>query len=184
MKIKNVRYLLWVCLLVFGCSIKPPEIKITGDMTALEQEVLGTYSQVEEDTWMIASSRGPQASDVKKMSPEKNQVLEAMRTQKFNEDDVNELKEKRYIGENNRGFLEIRDQDQLQHQQETYRFIQTIVNEENQSREVIMNRVIEVNNTLKDKNREDILSVFAKMYQENSADGTWIQTPNGNWIQK
>jgi len=118
------------------------------------------------------------------MSPEKNQVLEAMRTQKFNEDDVNELKEKRYIGENNRGFLEIRDQDQLQHQQETYRFIQTIVNEENQSREVIMNRVIEVNNTLKDKNREDILSVFAKMYQENSADGTWIQTPNGNWIQK
>lgn len=168
----------------FTCSIKPPEVRLTGDVTALEQEVLGTYSQVEEDTWMIASTRGSQGTVTVKTSPEKDQVLEAMRTQKYNKDDVDEFKQKGYVGENNRGFLEIRDPENLEDQREVYSFVQTIVTEENRSREVIMNRVIEVNTSLREKNREDILSVFAKMYQENSLDGTWIQNQNGKWIKK
>ena len=182
---KACRLIVVFVFLVFTvCSIKPPEVRVTGEVTALEQEVLGTYSQVEEDTWMIASTRGPQGNETVKTSSEKNQVLEAMRTQKFNKDDVDEFKQKGYVGENNRGFLEIRNRENLENKQETLRFVQTIVNEENQSREVIMSRVIEVNTTLKDKNREDILAVFAKMYQENSSDGTWIQNPEGNWIKK
>jgi len=182
---KGCRWFGFLIFLIFlTCSIKPPEVRVTGEVTALEQEVLGTYAQVEEDTWMIASTRGPQGSESVKMSPEKNRVLEAMRTQKFNKDDVDEFKQKGYVGENNRGFLEIRNAEDLENQSETLRFIQEIVTEENQSREVIMNRVIEVNTSLKDKNKEEVLAVFAKMNQENSSDGTWIQKPDGNWIKK
>lgn len=167
-------------LLFSGCSIKAPEVRVTGEMTALEKEVIGTYRQIEEDTWMVASTRSS-ADRKTKISEEKKQVLDARRRQQFNQDDLNEFKRNGLVGENNQGFVEIRESSPDTARSE---LVRTIVSEENTDREVIMSRVIELNETLQGAVRENVLGVFASMYQRESPRGTWIQDPDGKWKQK
>jgi len=180
---KNFLVLLAV-FLILSCSIKAPEVRVTGEKTALEREVVGTYHQMEEDTWMIASTRGGKAEKEVKVSPEKRKVLEALQEQKFNKDDVDEFKKKGYVGENNKGFLEIRPSKELAKDPEKMKLVEEIVQEENADREVIMNRVIELNSSLKKAVKKNVLAIFARMNQENSPKGTWIQNQNGKWIRK
>jgi len=139
---------------------------------------------MEEDTWMIASSRSMKGEGEVKISPEKRKVLDALQGQKFNKDDIDEFKRKGYVGENNEGLLEIRPSDALSGDTEQMNMVQEIVQEENDDREIIMGRVIELNDSLKKENENDIHSIFAKMNQENSPDGTWIQMPDGRWVRK
>jgi uncharacterized protein YdbL (DUF1318 family) len=173
-----------VILVMSGCSIKAPEVRVTGEKTALEQEVVGTYHQMKEDTWMIASTRAVQSDSGVVISPEKRRVLEAIQSQKFNKDDIDEFKKLGYVGENNRGFLDVRQSDALDIDPETKKLVQDVVLEENQNREIIIERVIELNDDLKNTGRENILAVFAQMNQENSLSGTWIQRTTGEWIKK
>jgi uncharacterized protein YdbL (DUF1318 family) len=175
---------LFLLTLTFSCSIRAPEVRVTGEKTSLEREVVGTYEQMEEDTWMIASTRSERSEEEVKISPEKRRVLEVLQEQKFNKDDVDEFKEKGYVGENNQGFLEIRSPEKVAENPEEMELVQEIVREENNDREIIMERVIELNDNLKKSHREEIFGIFARMNQENSPSGTWIQKSNGDWVRK
>ncbi len=167
-----------------SCSIKPPEVRVTGEMTALEKEVVGTYRQIDQDTWMVASTRSDTPQKTVTISPEKKRVLDAKQRQRFNQDDVEEFKKKGYVGENNQGFLAVMDTTKLGEDAENASLVKTIVQEENQDREVIIDRVIELNESLKNAVRENILAIFAEMNQKNSPVGTWIQDQLGKWMQK
>ena len=167
-----------------GCSIKAPEVQVTGEMTALEREVVGTYREMEEDTWMIASTRAAKAESEVKISPEKRKVLDALQEQKFNKDDIDEFKRLGFVGEDNQGLLAIRPSGTLENDPERMSLVDEIVREENADREIIMERVVELNDTLKKSNREEILAVFAKMNRENSPKGTWVQRSDGSWVKK
>jgi uncharacterized protein YdbL (DUF1318 family) len=172
-------------LLLFSvCSIKAPEVQVTGEKTALEKEVLGTYERLEEDTWMIASSRSARKTENGVISIQKEKVLEAMQRQKFNKDDVDEFKRQGYLGENNQGLLELRSVESLQNNPESLKLVKDIMAEENEDRITIRNRVIELKSSLQEQSREEILAVFAKMYQSNSEKNVWIQKADGSWIQK
>lgn len=170
--------------MVTGCAIKAPEVHITGEKTALEREVVGTYHEMEEDTWMIASTRSTKGEGDVKISPEKKKVFEALREQKFNKDDIEEFKKEGYIGEDNQGLIQVRPSEKIKSDSELTNLIQAIVQEENRDREIIMGRVIELNDSLKKSNRQEILNIFARMNQENSIKGTWIQKGDGSWIKK
>ncbi len=173
-----------VLVLVIGCSIKPPEVKVTGEKTALEQEIIGTYHQMREDTWMVASTRSAEGPQQAAMSTEKKKVLEALQQQEFNKDDVDEFKKKGYVGEASDGSLIVRSGENAKIAEEQSKLVQDIVQEENQCRQAVMQRVVELNDALKKAVPKDVLAVFAKMYQDNSPKGTWIQDPVGNWIKK
>jgi len=175
---------LFLVLLGSECSIKAPEVRVTGEKTSLEKEVVGTYQEMEEDTWMIASTRAVSGEGELKISPEKRKVLEALQEQKFNKDDIDEFKRSGMVGENREGFLEIRTSKELEEDPEKIKLIQEIVQEENKNREVIMERVIELNSSLKNANREEIYSIFAKVNQDNSPSGSWIQQADGSWVKK
>ncbi len=180
-------FVLSACAAAFlfaACSIKAPEVRLTGEMTALQRDVLGTYQTLEQDTWMIASTRSASDGQRPAVSDERRQVLQAMRQQKFNKDDIDEFKQKEYVGENNLGFLEIRENEQLKNNEERMIFVIEIVTEENDDREIILNRVIELKTDLQSASIEDIKKVFAQMYQDNSARGTWIQREDGQWVKK
>lgn len=171
-------------MLLLACSVQAPEVRVTGEKTALEQEVLGTYERLEEDTWMVASSRAARKEDAGNLSEDKSNVLEAIRRQKFNKDDIDEFKRRQFAGEAGNGLLEIRvdalpTEDSLQVQ-----LVHEIVAEENTDRSVIMNRVIELKTSLQEASREEVTKIFARMYQGNSEKGVWIQTPDGSWSRK
>ena len=80
----------------------------------LFEEALGAYEELEEDTWMVASTRSADEDTIIILSPEKRRALDAIQRQKFNKDDIDEFKMKEYVGENNRGFLEIRSLEELE----------------------------------------------------------------------
>jgi uncharacterized protein YdbL (DUF1318 family) len=167
-----------------ACSIKPPEVKVTGEKTALEREIIGTYHQMREDTWMVASTRSTDERQPVVMSAEKKKVLEALQQQEFNKDDVEEFKKKGYVGESGDGSLVVRGGDDLKRDAEQSNLVRDIVQEENQCRQAVLQRVVELNDALKKAVPKDVLSVFAKMYQDNSPKGTWIQKPAGDWVRK
>ncbi|HDQ44872.1 MAG TPA: DUF1318 domain-containing protein [bacterium] len=171
-------------LLAASCSVKAPEVRVTGEMTALEKEVLGTYRQIEQDTWMVASTRSSETGQTASLSPEKKRVLDAKQRQRFNQDDVEEFKKKGFVGEDNQGFLAIMESEGLGRDPDRAALVKTIVGEENADRELIIDRVIELNENLKNTVRNQVLAIFAEMNQKNSPVGTWIQDQVGKWIKK
>ena len=184
------RQILILCSLLFaflaGCSIKAPEVSVTGEKTALEEEVLGTYSDIEmeAETWMMASTRAARGEGDVKVSSEKKKVFEAIQAQKFNKDDIDEFKRKGYVGENNKGFLEVRSPAELKDNPAAGKFVMEIVDSENKDRKTIMDRVIELKDSLKQAVKDDVLNAFAQIKQKESPRGTWIQLPDGEWIKK
>lgn len=169
-----------------SCSVRLPEVvNVTGEKTSLEKEILGTYSLMREDTWMAASTRAPApAPETRVMSPEKKRSLEALQQQAFNRDDVEEFKARGWVGETNDGRVVRRQTGDSGISPEERRFVDEILAEENSDREVIVDRVVELNDALKKAVRADVTGVFAKMYQDNSPNGTWIQKPDGTWVRK
>jgi len=174
--------ILLIYMVLCSCTIRAPELRVTGEKTVLEREVIGTYDQIRQDTWMIASTRGTSQRQ-SAVSPEKKKVLEAVQRQKFNKDDIEEFKKQGFAGENIRGFLDIRRQI-LSAEKNRAQLVRDIVAEENEDREIIINRIIEINGSLTESARKNIEQVFARMYQENSPRGTWIQNEDGTWHKK
>ena len=91
-------------VIALSCSVKAPVVEVTGEKTALEKEVLGTYRDIEmeADTWMMASTRAARGEGDVKISTERKKVFQAIQEQKFNKDDIDEFKQKigDYLGIN------------------------------------------------------------------------------------
>ncbi len=167
-----------------GCSIKAPEVTVTGEKTSLEKQVLGTYEEIQNDADMVASTRALTGKKPPVMSIEKKLVLKAIQNRKFNQDDVEEFERMGILGENSRGLLEIVDKKRLEKDPELKKRVLTILTEENHDRQIIMDRVVQVNQSLKNATPDEVRAVFAKMNRQNSKPGTWVQLPNGKWVKK
>jgi len=176
--------LLLLFLLTFsGCAIQTPEVRITGEKTALENQILGQYARLEEEVWMVVSYRAPDSAEVS-LSEGRRQVLEAIRDRMFNRDDVENFKKEEVAGEALTGLLEIRPTDKY-NQDNGYRtLVDTVVTQENRDRRVIMVRIVELETDLDTKEPEKVAEVFARLNQEGSPKGTWIEVSQGKWAKK
>lgn len=170
--------------LVVGCSVRAPEVQVTGEKTALENQVIGTYQQVADESWMIASTRSADSAQKAQMATEKKEVLDAVQNRKFNKDDIDEFKREGALGENNQGFLELRPLPRLEQDPEYRNLVVRIMNEENRDRKIIYDRVLELNPNASRAGASAVYAVFAKMNIEEAAPGTWIQDEDGTWRRK
>lgn len=172
-------------LLALNCSVKAPEVNVTGEKTALENQVIGTYQEIEQDAWTLASVRSTKPGQQQPaMSGEKKRVLEAVQGRKFNKDDIDEFKKAEIVGESNQGLLEIRNYQKLESDPEMKNRVTKIVATENEYRRVIMDRIIVLNDSAAQAGTDTVAKIFAKMNQDNSEPGTWIQTGEGKWLKK
>lgn len=176
--------LLFITGLIVHCSVRAPEVTVTGEKTALENQVIGTYELIEGDTWMIASTRGSTQGTSQKMSVDKRQVLEAIQNRKFNKDDIDEFKEDGVLGENNHGFLEIRETDAYTTDEKYKRRVNEITTEENRDREIVYARVLQVNEAAAEAGQEKVHEIFSKLNHDTSEPGTWLQLADGTWVKK
>jgi hypothetical protein len=170
-------------LLCCGCAIQTPEVRITGEKTALENQILGHYARLEEEVWMLLSYRAPNA-DQPTISQERQQVLQSMRNRMFNRDDIQEFKADGVVGEAITGLLEIRPTSNYEKDELYRKRVDTIVEEENHDRQVIMVRIVELETNLDTQERDKIAMVFARLNQEGSPKGTWIEISEGQWERK
>jgi uncharacterized protein YdbL (DUF1318 family) len=171
-------------LLLAACSVNAPEMKFTGEKTALENQILGAYNQVKEDVWMVASVRAANPDSQITISDEKRAVLTAMQNQEFNKDDIEEFKRDGAVGENAKGLLEIRLLARLESDADYRKLVEEIVAEENHDRQIVMQRIIDLNPSLQTTGAAEVENFFAKRNRENAKPREWIQTPEGEWIKK
>lgn len=171
-------------LLIFlfsSCTVKIPDIKITGEKTALENQVMGEYAKVKEDAWMIASERG--AGDIK-ITADRKDIVEAVRDREFYKDDVNEMKIKSIIGENQQGQIELVDAEKLGKLDPVFRnTVMLVLEKENKARALIMQRIIETDVKF-NSNPEVVYESFFNMNLSESPQGTYYRNNKGDWSKK
>jgi len=177
---------IFFCLILSfaACTIHTPEMKFTGEKTALENQILGTYNQVREDVWMVASVRAANPDSQITLSDEKRAVLTAIQNREFNKDDVDEFKHDGAVGENARGLLEIRPLPRLQTDANYRKLVEEIAAEENSDRQIIMQRIIEINPNVQATGVTEVEKVFAKLNRDSARTGEWMQLPAGEWVKK
>lgn len=177
--------LIFSALIGLNCSVKAPEVNITGEKTALENQVIGTYQEIEEEAWTLTSVRSTNpGQQAPVMSQEKKRVFEAVQGRKFNKDDIDEFKQAGFVGETNEGMLVVRDHEKLNADAELKNRVTTIVENENNYRKVIMERIVVLNEQASEAGETTVGRIFSKMNQDNSAPGTWIQSDDGTWVKK
>jgi len=167
--------------LFLNCSIKSPEFTITGQKTNLEQQVLGSYQHLRDDAIVTTSVRT--SGDALQSDGQQQVVLQAMRNQKFNKDEIDELKRDKVVGENNRGFLEVRATSKYESDDSYKKLVDSLVDVENNDRRIIYQRVL-LMSQLSQEEEQQTHSIFANMQIEQSPPGTPIQQPSGEWIEK
>ncbi|MBU4486201.1 MAG: DUF1318 domain-containing protein [Candidatus Delongbacteria bacterium] len=174
-------FFLILIILLTSCTVIIPDIKITGEKTALENQVMGEYAKIKEDAWMIASERGSGQINI---TADRKDVVEAVRDREFNKDDINEMKIKSIFGENQKGLLEVVDQKEIDKLDKILKDNALIVFEkENKARVLIMQRIIETD--IKYNSAPDeVYESFFNMNLSESPDKTFYKNKKGEWLRK
>ncbi|MEZ4742754.1 MAG: DUF1318 domain-containing protein [Bdellovibrionota bacterium] len=172
--IANFLYLPLIC----SCAFK---FEVTSQKTALENQILGQYKELEDDLILNSSVRGDE--DNIKLTP----VELAKQNQKFNLDDIDELKRNEIIGEANTGELEILPITAGKRKDATHfqiKLSKILVAEENKDRKTIWLHIIANNKNLTKNNLKEVQLSFANQIAQESPIGYWIQNKNGTWEKK
>lgn len=175
--------------LLAGCSFN---FELTSQKTALENQVMGSYKELDDDVIMMASVRGV-SKDGKKTktyvpgSDSAKKAITAKQNQDFNRDDLDDLKQKQIIGENSSGDVVILPKDvgaTPSADSPDLLLAQTLIKEENRDRETIVERIVVSNENLSTKDLPAAKKTYQKKMVEDSPVGTWVQDENGKWLRK
>jgi len=170
-------------LTLANCSFN---FDVTSQRTALENQVMGSYLELEDDLILASSVRG--GKQAKAAIPEsKRRALDALLNQKFNRDDVDELKDKEIIGEAVNGGIVVLPTG-IGHQEgvkaSDIKLARQLVDEENHDRDEILRRVIAANANLSEKDLPKLRETDAKLQREATRSGQWYQDVSGKWVRK
>jgi hypothetical protein len=174
-------------LLFAGCGSGPlVEVTVVDERTALENQILGSYKEMDKEVLLLASVR---AIDKKgkliqaaKVPSGKRKVIHAIQRSSFNMDDIRRFKRLGVIGENNQAEISILNMGVVEKNEVV--FLENLVKEENEDRLVVMNRVLEVNEDLSNKDFSSVRKVFSSLNRDKAEVGDMIQTEDGKWIKK
>lgn len=161
-----------------GCTFN---FELTTQRTALENQVMGAYKELDDDLILVSSVRGGKQAKTE-MSPGHRRALDARENQEFNRDDIDELKDKQIVGETAGGTLAL--VPKAAGDAKDVQLAQTLVAEENRDREEIWKRIIESNENLSAKDLPEVRKTYAKLQRDTTRPGQWLQDESGNWQKK
>ena len=170
-------------VLIWSCTIIAPTLDITGEKTAFENQVLGSYTKLEQDLEIYSSQRTVGAKKQSGVSAQQASVYMAMQNQAYNRDDLHEVMRNQLAGEDSRGFVELLPKyeraDSLVRAK-----VGMLVEQENKNREVIYQRLIKINALNQQYQDSTVYNIFAEKNRENAVSGTMMQMPDGTWVEK
>ena len=181
-------------MLLAGCTLAKVDVNVVSERTSLENQVLGTYNSLNEDLLLVASVRGVSPTGrieaPPPRSPEQQDAVNALETIAFHADDLESFKRLGWVGENREGLItpfsreipknipkELNAFATLYNDNE----FRQVIDEVNQSREILMQRVVRTNENFTSKDLPAIRKVFAGINRQNSAPGTKVQGDDGSW---
>ncbi len=163
------------------------KIQVVDERTALENQILGSYEELERDQQLVASVRGVSEDGKRKQTQKFSDVragaVAARQTQQFNLDDIEELKQAGCLGETNDGQLTARPCDTGDQTSVSER-IERLVASENQARLVLIEFVVTTSPDLTTDDRAQLIRAYARMNREQAKSGHWTQTDAGEWVRK
>jgi uncharacterized protein YdbL (DUF1318 family) len=193
---KKASYLALIIMALSGCTLAKVDVNVVSERTALENQVLGSYNALTQDVLLVASVRGVEPSGAIKTQPKKSRehqnAVEAVETLAFHDDDVDAFKRLGWVGEDNQGRLapfplqREKVPDELKGFADRYQHAEfdSVVVQVNKARDAVMQRVVDTNPDLTDKDLPLIRSIFARLNRENALSGEKIQQEDGSWSVK
>ncbi len=152
--------------------------------TQLENQILGTFEQLDQDMVLVSSVRGA-TQDKARMSPEQREAVMAQMNRMFRKDDVDAVKADGVAGENKDGTLAFLPNNKTKKDAEYRDFAKRTIGEENKDRKIIMNRVISMNVNLSNSDLPVIREMFFALMVQNSPLGTKVwDVDNNAWMDK
>lgn len=182
--------------LMAGCTLAKIDVEVTSERTTLERQVLGTYNTLDSEMLMVASVRGRHDDQGKRAFAEKSadhrEAVRAMQTLEYHSDDLMLFKSHGWVGENHKGLIEPMKSQAPKIQEALDRVgsgiteaeFDSIIEEVNRARMVVMRRVIETNDGLTREDLPKIEAIFAQMKREIAQSGDWVEMEEGQWVQQ
>lgn len=191
------RLILAAALVVLsGCTLAEVKVNVASERTSLENQILGSYNSLSEETLLVASVRGVdplgRIQTPPRKSGEQQDAISAMQVTSFHADDVDAFKRLGWVGEDNQGLLkafplardhapeDLKDFAARYRQQE----FDAVLAEVNRARDTIMRRAIETNVSLTPADLPKVRAVFAKLAEDTAKPGEKLQATNGTWTVK
>ena len=184
---KHLQFLyLGLISLLAGCGGPLVGVTVVDERTALENQVLGTYQELNQEVLLVASVRYIDPKGKLQPTPEipqgKKKVIRAIQRASFNKDDIDQFKRQGILGENNVGGLTLLAADKVEADKKA--FVDNLVQEENADRTIIMQRVIETNEKLSEKDLPRVQKMFAALNRDKAPVNDMIQLDGGQWVKK
>lgn len=177
----------FAAMLLSGCSFN---FEITSQRTALENQIIGSYQELNDDVVVTSSVRSLDAKGQKKevsVSRLQEEAIKARQSQQFNLDDLDELKNLQILGEKNDGLVGVLPDNVgkvKEASSDNLKLAGVILKEENRDREVVWKRVIFSNESLSDKDLPAVKKAFVRLQRESARTGQWLQDEQEKWYQK
>ncbi len=160
-------------------------INVVDERTALENQILGRYQELDESLLQLASVRAGQDEG---WAPEQASVrdaaIRARRVQRFVQDDVDELLRLGCLGEGRTARLLPRPCDEAAKDPKLEERVQRVARLENEARQAILIFVIETTPEFSRKDLPRLESAWARLRAEQVPAGTWLEDPDGAWKKK
>ncbi|MFC1867644.1 DUF1318 domain-containing protein [Thermodesulfobacteriota bacterium] len=191
-------YFLGLTVLFFiGCTLAEVRVNVVSERTALENQVLGSYNSLDQDMLLAASVRGVDPlgriqRPPPRQSREQKDAVEGMQIIAFHGDDIESFKKLGWVGENNEGLLTPYPMTKKNVSKDLIGFatrykeeeFKSVLQEVNRAREIVMQRVVDINETFTKDDLPKIRRVFGKINRENALPGERIQNEDGSWSNK
>lgn len=188
--VKICSFAIMILLISSACTIKPPEINITSEKTALENQMFGekarissvpatsvaVWSALENYSWAV--SEEPDLAQYRDEYRKIRLTLAQVRRKTMSEY-IYEFKRQGLLGESYDGKLIVMP-DSVGGQNQ----LGKIVEAENKDREIIMTYYFESHEIIDDYQKSAARIEFAQVMSRTSPDGTWIEDYEGHWSVK
>jgi hypothetical protein len=174
-------------VLLAGLACVEAKIQVVDERTALENQILGAYEQLDRDLQLVASVRAVgadgQAQAAPRLSDVRQRAVQARQTQQFNRDDLDELMQQGCLGEGKDALLALRP-CAAQTEPATAARLERLVAAENQARRLLLEFVVTTSPDLTQADLPQLVEASARAQREKAAQGAWIQAADGQWQQK
>lgn len=186
--IKRILLLSLVALFLQGCGpLLNLNIKVIGEQTSLENQVLGNYADLGNELLSYSSVRGVDPSGDLNPPPETTEsqrlVFAALQNRRYNSDDLILLLRSKILGEGADGFVVQRSQD-LKAVSLTQDQVDQLITEENADRNVLLERLQKTIFSEAENQEQEIRWIFATINQDAAPTGTPVQSRDGKWSTK
>ncbi|NRA44599.1 MAG: DUF1318 domain-containing protein [Oligoflexales bacterium] len=168
-------------VLVCACAISIKGIEVPTAKTDLEKQVLGEYRSVDNELILMSTVRGKKLGLLASNDP----VELAKQNQKFNQDDLEELKNLQILGEGNDGkvrLVPLSISKIASPKAKIMRLARIILDEENSDRMMLWQDTLAKGQ--KSLSLVQVQKTYMEAKRKQTTVGQWYQDDKGTWIRK